>query len=377
MFSTFLSGAVAMIATLATYIMGFFVKFIVNVTAGVFAREGPDVVLGGGPLEMQTVRLPENAVTFNALLPEGFSASCYLSLRALSADTILLDMMIGLNDSETDSQKLTMFMSPDEAMPQIALEHSHYGSPLEAVVTKDLWALTYGRKTILWHGPEPANEMLQAWQSPDGRLAYSLGAAGSTVFFSTERAVSHDGGIAFEYETLAWDPTEGARVLLSFPDEPATAACCVRSDGVDMVWLQASGYDAANHTFSHVELMASPFATHADELQPRTLWTAYQDNLIGATGVVGGGYALYWESKKGIEKAYRHTLTRLSDGAYWIIEPRPGFLWSTPLYVDTEELALLEGAAKEVFLDAGLHSGEGYTIVRYSIASLGPPILPE
>jgi len=49
MFSTFLSAPVAMMATLATIVMGFFSKKVFDLTASVFMGEGP--VEGGGPVE--------------------------------------------------------------------------------------------------------------------------------------------------------------------------------------------------------------------------------------------------------------------------------------------------------------------------------------
>ncbi|MBW3597698.1 MAG: ABC transporter permease [Planctomycetes bacterium] len=53
MFSAFLSGAVAMMATLATIVMGFFSGFIVGVFRGVLDPNAPvtEKVLGGGPIE--------------------------------------------------------------------------------------------------------------------------------------------------------------------------------------------------------------------------------------------------------------------------------------------------------------------------------------
>ncbi len=52
-FSAFLTGAVAMLATLATIIMGFFTQFIIGVYVGTMNPDAPfdQQVMGGGPLE--------------------------------------------------------------------------------------------------------------------------------------------------------------------------------------------------------------------------------------------------------------------------------------------------------------------------------------
>jgi hypothetical protein len=53
MYSTFLNGAVAMMATLATIVVGFFASFIGRVILGTYkgAETVPDAVMGGGPIE--------------------------------------------------------------------------------------------------------------------------------------------------------------------------------------------------------------------------------------------------------------------------------------------------------------------------------------
>jgi len=51
MFSTFLSGVVAMLTALVAYIMGFFVQFIAGVFESVFNPDSPNAIMGGGPLE--------------------------------------------------------------------------------------------------------------------------------------------------------------------------------------------------------------------------------------------------------------------------------------------------------------------------------------
>lgn len=85
---------------------------------------------------------------------------------------------------------------------------------------------------------------------------------------------------------------------------------------------------------------------------------------------------LHNEGKQG-SPIYQTTLTRLSDGAYWILTAPPGYTLGSTLYVDAEELAVMEGSGTDVFVDAGQVAGESWSILRRSIASLGPPTLPD
>jgi hypothetical protein len=217
----------------------------------------------------------------------------------------------------------------------------------------------------------PANELEIGWTSPDRRAINSISGSGDALFFTT---------LLFDvsYEAYVWDPRRGAQKLIGFSTAAEGGACCVETNGADLVWLQGSGaYDASVETFETVDLMTAPFATSAAELEPRRLRTLEHDFLVGAWIVVGGGYALMMEQKQGMQFPVQHTLTRLSDGAYWVIPLRPQFVWGEPLYVDAEELALVLNAGPEVWLREGLQSGESYTIVRLSIDSLGPPITPR
>jgi hypothetical protein len=197
-----------------------------------------------------------------------------------------------------------------------------------------------------------------------------MAAHGTDVFFSLE----HIG--AGPYEVMGWDPVEGARKLLEYPVTEDGGACCLYTDGVDMVWLHGYGtFDPETFTYSDMELMASPYATDASQFVPRRLRRSSVDKLIGTRGMVGGGYALHEEHRSASEE--RIVLTRLSDGAYWVLEPRPDHVFGQPLYVDAEEFAIVETPAPAVVHDAGLSVLEAYSIARYEIGSLGPPLPPD
>jgi hypothetical protein len=214
--------------------------------------------------------------------------------------------------------------------------------------------------------------MKVGWESPDGRFLVGMNAVGSTILFSAFH-------VPGPYELFAWDPVGGTRTLLALPSVMDGGAGALYTDGIDLVWLHGTGFIPDTQTFQQMRMMTAPYTTQSAALKPRDLRASFQNLLIDARATVGGGYALYVETEwlgPGSNKHY-HTLTRLSDGAYWVLAPRPGFRWSLPLYVDAEEFALVEDALKDVFVDAGLQSGESWTIVRRTIASLGPPILPD
>ncbi|MBI4951683.1 MAG: hypothetical protein HY908_06590 [Myxococcales bacterium] len=316
--------------------------------------------------ELQIVRLPDNVVTFDALIPPEATGTCALQLRALSEGAATLESYVGTDVPGPNHHRL-MFLPAGESVPHIVYEWTGFGAPLEADASEALFAASYGRKDLHWHGPEPSGTFPSAWTSPDGRYLNSLSVFGSTVFFSADRGPLY-------FEQHVWDPVEGVRTLISAPNGAEGGVCCARGDGQDLVWFQGSGVlDPVHNTYSQVDLMASPYATHAQEVHPRKLRSAHRDYLwAGPTGVVGGGYAAHLEFRLGLED-YRVTVTRISDGAYWVLPDRPGFSWSMPLYVDAEELAVVLAPGKDVFQSEGLLSGHQYTIVRFEIGKLGPP----
>lgn len=325
--------------------------------------------LGGQPLpyEIQIVRLPANEVIFDALLPD-FGASCRLYVDALAAPVALLHLSLNTSDSWIH-RRIAMTLSTEAADLDIILDRTDDLIAQENSVTSELWTGRYNNTDFRWHTLEPSNDMPVAWQAPAGTVLYDVRAAASSVFFSTETNGRY-------YDVMVWDAAAGSRMLIEKPNDAPGGACCLATDGTDMVWLEGSGYQSATQSYSDVTLVHSPFATSPQDLDPRELRAAVQHFLLGTWAVVGGGYALHVESGRPDDEERHATLTRLGDGAYWEIVPRAGFAWGHPLYVDAQEFALVEGAGPEVTLDASLTPGESYTVLRYSIDSLGAPKIP-
>jgi hypothetical protein len=317
--------------------------------------------------EIQIVQLPENVVTLDVVIPR--TADCFAALMTLSVDYAFLKTFMTNTDLNLGPDWYTLVQA-GESVPFVAyaLEHGTTG-PLEVVTTADLWAASWGRRDLYWHSTEPGAPEL-GWESSDGRYLHSMAAHGTDVFFSLE----HIG--AGPYEIMGWDPVEGARKLLEYPVTEEGGACCLYTDGVDMVWLHGYGaFDAETFTYSDMELMASPYATDASQFVPRRLRRSNVNKLIGTRGMVGGGYALHEEYRSATEE--HMVLTRLADGAYWVLEPRPEHVFGQPLYVDAEEFAVVETLVPAVVHDAGLNVLDTYGIARYQIDSLGPPLPPD
>jgi hypothetical protein len=322
-------------------------------------------------LETQLVRLPDNEVVFNVLM-SGLSTPCRFVPHALSSSALLGETYYGLGDGIPGATMHMMRIGTSAGSADIVFWHEGDDYPLESVVTTDLWAVIYGGQAVHWSGFAPTTSLENAWSSPDGRFAYDMSGVGSTLFFST-RFLSGQ-----LFDMFAWDPVEGTRPLVAIGDATRGGACCVASDGTDMVWLQGSGaYDPVDQAHEVIDLMHSPHATHASELEPRRLRTTFSNNLNRPV-IVGGGYALTTEvvTSQGETQPKQHVLTRIADGAYWIIPPRLGRAWGPLLYVDAEDLALAEVPTAETIIEEGLQPSV-YTIVRLKVAELGPPTPAE
>lgn len=233
-----------------------------------------------GPREVQIVRLPDNVVTFDAIMPyEVKDGVCFMQLDAIAPEVALLYSYVQLSDP-TKSERLVHTVPTGGGTPQLSFDHVDSYYPLESQVTSSLWAATYGRRELAWHGPGLANTMQIAWTAPNGRLLDSMQAIGGTIFFSSLNQPGSD--------IVVWDVDGGSRTLIGYPSPTAGAACCLRSDGQTMVWFQGQGLDAKKGTYADVRLMASPHATHAADVKPRTLRPAFQDYVDTGGGVIGG-----------------------------------------------------------------------------------------
>jgi hypothetical protein len=316
--------------------------------------------------ETQIVRVSDNTVIFDAVMLGG-NENCSAYVNALSPERALFEIFYQLGTSSSDRE---LFYSVDlhDASPRLSFSQTSAAGFERLTVSSHLWAATPGfNRSLLWHPFAYSESLDTAWQSPDGRVITHLASSESTVFLSTELFETSSG-----YELLAWDAVEGPRPLAgSGSVTSGDSACCALTDGKMLTWLRGSsaGWQPDRAEFTDVVLMASPLATHAVELRPRKLRSAYQNNLGGVEGAIGGGYVLIAESRRwpGHPVVTKLVLTRISDGAFIILPDAPGLRWRLPFYVDETEFAVLQGAVPD-------GSGEGKldSIVRQTIADLGP-----
>jgi hypothetical protein len=328
---------------------------------------------GGYPLEIQIVRLPENVVTFDAIMPDGLAdGACTQWMHALAPDAMLLELFASPASDFSTHHRMVYSGDPDHALPVLSFERTDGKAVTSATASSQLWAVTYDFFNVLeWHPSSFTDQMAVGWTAPGAQtiLASTLASAGATVFFSTAGGASHD--------ILAWDLDAGGRALLGSSSPSPGAACCLGTDGKDMAWLQGSGWPpngGVADTFDEVWLFTSPQGTTPQALQPRPLRKTIEISLTGSL-VVGGGYVLASELQLPGTMT-QLTLTRISDGAYWVIPAPSGFAVGSPLYVDAEEFAYLKSPGKDLFIDAGLQSG-AWTIVRQTIAALGSPLAAD
>jgi len=315
-----------------------------------------------GPYEMQLVRLPD-LVLLDAIY-QSKGGPWIIRPRAASPHGLLAELMGSTGGPGLEHYSVMYLVPVDGSSLLVTLNDVVSWGYFEAAVTSELWAMSYqGSLAWGWHEWDFSNEMNPGWVSPDGRTMFGLEAVGGNVFFSTRL-----GDLLAQIEV--WDEVQGTQPLVSFPSKQVGGACCLETDGEQLVWLQGSDYLGDNH-FTEVSLMKSPFAASAAELQPTVVRPAYQDHVLFGSGVVGGGYAAYYERPAGAPlEAERFILTRLADGHYWVIPPRPGMYWVSLLYVDAEEVALIED------IDTNEYSPTHWTIVRLAIDSLGEPLPP-
>ncbi len=311
----------------------------------------------GGPNEFQVVRLPENKVVFDEFEFSDIHANWSTSPRRLTSPKGLLEIWQSLVDN-SGHKSLLYVLDLDDPMPHLSFAATVGWHAYEAAISPDLWAMTFQPPySWKWHASSAANELQLGYQIGGGAL-FGLETVGSNLFFSVWL-----GGKASDI--MVFDPVGGNRTLVTFPSKTVGGACCLLTDGKDMTWLQGADL-VGDDTYAAVNLMAAPFATSVAELKPHVVRPAFQKSVIAGGGAIGGGYALYSEAANG---QVRKILTRLSDGYYWVVAPRQGRDWSQILYVDSEEFAMVEELV-------GKFTYGSWTIVRRSIASLGPPRPP-
>ncbi|MCA9617379.1 MAG: hypothetical protein KC731_00060 [Myxococcales bacterium] len=116
--------------------------------------------------------------------------------------------------------------------------------------------------------------------------------------------------------------------------------------------------------------MASPVAERPGELLPRVARPAYRDELGAGDAFTSEHYAVHVE-RNDVSPLSKVIVTRLSDGFYWVIPPRPERGWGALMVFDDEELVLTDTK-----LVNGRTSGFEPGIVRLRLDGLGTPVAP-
>ncbi len=309
----------------------------------------------GGPNEIQLVRFPGNQVIFDAYQASDAAFSWNIDVLAMSESRQLLQVWKSKLDNSGLDAWIYLLQSGN-AIPELSFVGFLKSMYLEAATSSDMWALSaQPPHSWQWHSSVPGNQLQPGYSSPG--YVRGLAASGSSLFFDAHTSVD---------DIMVFDPVGGNRKLITFASAQVGGACGLRTDGKDMAWYQ--GGPINGNAYTSVNLMAAPFATSTPDLKPQVLRPAFQNVLSACGGTIGGGYHLGKELQSG-GAYYPMVLTRLSDGYYWVIPPRPSRAWAEVLYVDDEELAIVE-------VLVGKPINGAWTIVRRTIAPLGPPRPP-
>ncbi len=315
------------------------------------------------PLEVVVVRLPDNTVTFDAIVVNALEDyACESRLLSVGREGHLLQTYQAREDGGTADYAIhTVGVDGSLPLQSYTAQAAHIAS--EGAAGKTLWAASFGALAFDWHPNGATGDLTHAWQSDDGSSAFGLVAAADDIFFSTWLP-------DLRSDIFVWDTAQGPRPFVSFPSKAEGGACCLTTDGSTLAWLQGEGYQGGE-VFSKVSWMTAPFTTDPTVLTPAVLHTAYQNSLVGGGGTMGGGYLLHAEHRLG-ESKMLVILTRLSDGAHWTIAEPPGFYWVRPVYVTKDEIAL-ELAPRPDNPDVQVSVLSSWSVRRISIASLGEP----
>lgn len=196
------------------------------------------------------------------------------------------------------------------------------------------------------------------------------------VVTHVEDAALHDGLALFTGTVTAesrayvvgWSEAypSGHRVA---PANDADEAASPGMDGEWIVWTEARGWDGAK--WADVALYKAPFTEDPRAIAgERVRGLPFETALDGYSWKVGGGYAANMFYRGDPHANDRLViLVRLSDGVSWLVEAE-AYRNLSVRYVDGEELAMEESV--EYPNPEGLNSYYSWTILRQSIAALGP-----
>lgn len=158
-----------------------------------------------------------------------------------------------------------------------------------------------------------------------------------------------------------YSPANGARDLVSFGDDVSKRAVDFGTDGVDMVWVEASGRAAVGDPWSTIDIMTAKYTADAVAIQKRRL-RSEGTAAGGEPFTVGCGYASHYASTSVDGNIVR--IVRLSDGRSWKLPELfvDGGVW---LFQQTHAIT-----CDEIFMNV-LSTNGAMKTVRVRLDSLG------
>ncbi len=160
---------------------------------------------------------------------------------------------------------------------------------------------------------------------------------------------------------MVWTPTTGVQDLISYGNDVSHYASDAGTDGVDLVWVEATGRTESGTPFAKYDLMAAPYATKQSEVQKRRVSSADEGGLGTAPNIVGCGYAARTAISPGKDGL---RITRLSDGRTWRLLDDATHHWQAPVAI----------TCNEVFIGTTNAIGGRFVpnLARVRLDSLGP-----
>ena len=190
---------------------------------------------------------------------------------------------------------------------------------------------------------------------------------GKNVFFGVE-----GGG---KRGIMSWNPEHGLRPFLRRYGDRLENTSNFGTDGKDMVWTLARRAEPqTNYQFDEYYLMTAPFTTDPAVVasQARVVRKEHDGSLHpNCEYRVGCGYAVHITMRSDL------VVTRLSDGAQWIVErfqPPERDYWSfgKVIGVTCDDVFVLLSSREGFYPDTHTSS-----IARIRIDSLGEPSFPS
>lgn len=180
-------------------------------------------------------------------------------------------------------------------------------------------------------GWTPGSAPLGKLMSTDPGQVLPYGFIGDELFYQV-------GDLSYS-RIKVYSPTNGGRDLISFGNNVSANATDFGTDGVDMVWIEASGRATTNDPWNTIDIVTAKFTTDSSKVAKRRLRS--EKSAIGALPfTVGCGYAAH--SYSSVELGNGVRVVRLSDGHSWRLAQvnvdGGGYLFQAPRAISCDEI---------------------------------------